>query len=78
LKKNERKKEEFRKLIAKPSADLSIRHQNVAFYPHTLLLLPPSSMESLRESMESMDEFSPFLRPDTFLFKAENIAKTEE
>jgi len=34
-------------------------------------------MEILRESMESMDEFYSLSKPDTFLFEAKNIAKTE-
>ena len=57
------------------SADLSIRHQNFAFCLRNLLLLPSSSMEILRESMESMDEFYSLSKPDTFLFKAKNRAK---
>ena len=60
------------------SADLSICHQNFAFCIHNLLPLPSSSMEILRESMESMDEFYSLSKPDTFLFKAKNTAKTEE
>ena len=61
------------------SADLSIRHQNFAFCLLNLLLLPSSSMEFfLRESMESMDEFSSPSKPDAFLLKAKNTAKTEK
>jgi len=78
IEENERKKQQKRKLMLSFSADLLIRHQNFAFCLHNLLLLPSSSMEILRESMQSMDEFSSLYKPDTFLFKSKNTAKTEE
>ena len=52
-------KELKRKFMLSFNADLLIRHQNFAFCLQNLLL-PSSSMEIFRESMESMDEFYPF------------------
>jgi len=52
------------------SADLSIRHQNVAFAssPFFFFFLS-SSMEFLRGMQSLSYEFSPFTRPDASLFK---------